>query len=193
MIQPFRQNKDELPPDEQGNRNSYTLNTTVSDILTFSTTQDWSIVLVATLVKRRRARKDSIQQILTAEPRISDQITMPFRCSGCTPTAAFLYIDRKPSSYVTCQELKRNRLEKKGRNEATGDEGTCRPQNFKFSLISRSDPVSSQKLVSMQTRRNEVPMGMFPFAWQLPSMVSKPCQQPTSCAQYQLVLGWNIF
>jgi hypothetical protein len=60
-------------------------------------------------------------------------------------------------------------------------------------LLSRSDPVSSQMLVSMQTRRNEVPMGMFPFAWQLPSMVSNPCQQPTSCAQHHLVLGWNIF
>jgi len=142
--------------------------------------KDWSMVLVATLVKRRRARKGSIQQIPTAEPQISDQITTPFRCSRCTPIAAFSYIDRKPTSNVTCQELKRNRLEKKGRNEANGDGGTCKPQNLKYSLLGRSDPVSSQKLVSMQTRRNEVPMGMFPFAWQLPSMVSKPCQQPTS-------------
>jgi hypothetical protein len=128
----------------QGNENSYMLSTEVSDILTTSATKDWSIVFVATLVKRRRARKDSIQQIPMPEPQNSDQITTPLRCFRCTLIAAFSHIDRKSSSNVTCQELKRNRLEKKGRNEATGDEGTCRPQNFKFSLIGRSDPVSPQ-------------------------------------------------
>jgi hypothetical protein len=80
----------------------------VSDILPFNATKD-----LATLVKRRRARKDSIQQIPIAEPQISDQITTHFPRARSTPIATFSYIDRKASSNVTCQELKRNRLERK--------------------------------------------------------------------------------